>query len=236
MFITPTYAEGAPPEDAYWFCKWLEDFANDFRVSKTHLNNVRYAVFGLGNSLYSDFYNQVGRNIDKWMNQLGAVQFVPLGLGDENVAASLNGSLEADFDHWSEGLLHLLKNRGKVIEEGGCGKGDNCCSKKKKKSVLKKIKNDGELADVTCDSDSEGELVMDLEDLGSYIKKEENLAKEEDEDGEELEELPVAGEREMLTPLLRDALTKQGYRLIGSHSGVKLCRWTKVSSCFVNVY
>ena len=108
--------------------------------------------------------------------------------------------------------------------------------KKKKKSVLKKIKNDGELADVTCDSDSEGELVMDLEDLGSYIKKEENLAKEEDEDGEELEELPVAGEREMLTPLLRDALTKQGYRLIGSHSGVKLCRWTKVSSCFVNVY
>ena len=26
---------------------------------------------------------------------------------------------------------------------------------------------------------------------------------------------------------LAQALTKQGYRLIGSHSGVKLCRWTK---------
>ena len=34
--------------------------------------------------------------------------------------------------------------------------------------------------------------------------------------------------REMLTPLLRESLTKQGYKLIGSHSGVKLCRWTKV--------
>ena len=32
----------------------------------------------------------------------------------------------------------------------------------------------------------------------------------------------------MITPLLRKSLEKQGYRLIGSHSGVKLCRWTKV--------
>ncbi|XP_061224212.1 S-adenosyl-L-methionine-dependent tRNA 4-demethylwyosine synthase TYW1-like, partial [Neopsephotus bourkii] len=35
------------------------------------------------------------------------------------------------------------------------------------------------------------------------------------------------GKREMITPALREALTKQGYKLIGSHSGVKLCRWTK---------
>ena len=28
-----------------------------------------------------------------------------------------------------------------------------------------------------------------------------------------------------LTPI--QSLTKQGYRLVGSHSGVKLCRWTK---------
>lgn len=32
---------------------------------------------------------------------------------------------------------------------------------------------------------------------------------------------------EMVTPMLRSSLTKQGYKLIGSHSGVKLCRWTK---------
>jgi len=34
--------------------------------------------------------------------------------------------------------------------------------------------------------------------------------------------------RDMITPLLRQSLEKQGYRLIGTHSGVKLCRWTKV--------
>jgi tRNA wybutosine-synthesizing protein 1 len=31
----------------------------------------------------------------------------------------------------------------------------------------------------------------------------------------------------MVTPSLRSALTKQGYKIVGSHSGVKLCRWTK---------
>lgn len=31
----------------------------------------------------------------------------------------------------------------------------------------------------------------------------------------------------MLTDSLRKNLSKQGYKLIGSHSGVKLCRWTK---------
>ena len=38
----------------------------------------------------------------------------------------------------------------------------------------------------------------------------------------------ASGERrEMVTPQLRAALTKQGYKILGSHSGVKLCRWTK---------
>ena len=32
---------------------------------------------------------------------------------------------------------------------------------------------------------------------------------------------------EMINPRMRKALEKQGYNLIGSHSGVKLCRWTK---------
>ena len=46
----------------------------------------------------------------------------------------------------------------------------------------------------------------------------------------EEDESPSSGPREMITPLLRQSLEKQGYRLIGSHSGVKLCRWTKVGA------
>ncbi|OMO87572.1 Flavodoxin [Corchorus capsularis] len=35
------------------------------------------------------------------------------------------------------------------------------------------------------------------------------------------------GKREMVTPVIRANLEKQGYKIIGSHSGVKICRWTK---------
>ncbi|KAM8991161.1 S-adenosyl-L-methionine-dependent tRNA 4-demethylwyosine synthase TYW1-like isoform 7-T7 [Ara ararauna] len=52
-------------------------------------------------------------------------------------------------------------------------------------------------------------------DVGMRLTQEKAGRKEED------------GKREMITPALREALTKQGYKLIGSHSGVKLCRWTK---------
>ena len=34
-------------------------------------------------------------------------------------------------------------------------------------------------------------------------------------------------EREMITPGLRKSMGKQGYKLVGTHSAVKLCRWTK---------
>merc|ERR1740138_283298 len=38
----------------------------------------------------------------------------------------------------------------------------------------------------------------------------------------------VNGKRsKMVTPAQRRALTKEGYKIIGSHSAVKLCRWTK---------
>ena len=33
--------------------------------------------------------------------------------------------------------------------------------------------------------------------------------------------------REMVTPQMRQTMTKQGYKIVGTHSGVKLCRWTK---------
>ena len=59
MFLVATYTDGQPTESAAWFCKWLEEAANDFRFGKTYLKGLRYAVFGLGNSVYVDHYNTV---------------------------------------------------------------------------------------------------------------------------------------------------------------------------------
>lgn len=59
MFLVATYTDGQPTESAAWFCKWLEEAANDFRFGKSFLKGLRYAVFGLGNSVYVDHYNTV---------------------------------------------------------------------------------------------------------------------------------------------------------------------------------
>ena len=60
VFIISTYVDGKPPENAEWFYKWLEEAANDFRVQKSLLQDLDYAVFGLGNSLYEENFNMVG--------------------------------------------------------------------------------------------------------------------------------------------------------------------------------
>ena len=51
IFIMSTYTDGEPPESAKWFSKWLQESSNDFRVQKSLLSNMKYAVFGLGELL-----------------------------------------------------------------------------------------------------------------------------------------------------------------------------------------
>ena len=79
---------------------------------------------------------------------------------------------------------------------------------------------------------SDGGELVDVEDLGSKMLKRDGAATAKvgssgvvgKSGGAEVEE---AEKKEMVTPSLRTALTKQGYKIVGSHSGVKLCRWTK---------
>jgi tRNA wybutosine-synthesizing protein 1 len=59
VFVLPTYTDGRPPETAAWFCKWLEEASNDFRVQKELLKGMKFAVFGLGNSQYKEHFNEV---------------------------------------------------------------------------------------------------------------------------------------------------------------------------------
>lgn len=62
----------------------------------------------------------------------------------------------------------------------------------------------------SSENDSEETQMVDIEDLGkSMVPEQKNELKE------------------MVTPKLRASLEKQRYKIIGSHSGVKVCRWTK---------
>ncbi|XP_072909672.1 S-adenosyl-L-methionine-dependent tRNA 4-demethylwyosine synthase TYW1 isoform X1 [Hemitrygon akajei] len=258
IFMVSTYTDGQPTESAAWFCKWLEEATHDFRYGKTYLKGLRYAVFGLGNSVYTNHYNTVGKNVDMWLWMLSASRIMTRGEGDCNVVKSKLGSIEADFSGWQAKFLsrlHTLRKGDKADEkecDGTCQKGS--CKSKEKKHKEKPIQ-DEELSEGTKDhSSGEEELfettseeesgvedateaasVIDVEDLGTIMNNRKQTKKEEV--NKETAKLKLSkramrkkekGEpREMITPALRSALSKQGYRLIGSHSGVKLCRWTK---------
>ncbi|CAG12739.1 unnamed protein product, partial [Tetraodon nigroviridis] len=269
VFLVATYTDGQPTENAEWFCKWLEEASTDFRYGKTYLKGLRYAVFGLGNSVYTGHYNTVGKNVDKWLWMLSGKRIMTRGEGDCNVVKSRNGSVQADFLAWKIKFLkriQALAKGEKKICSGNCKTEGKCKSKRKVKeqenAALQNNSSEGELIESSSDEDESGlqdenqsGSVLDMEDLGNIMNRVNQkkvclpwatiaiylffLTKSE-EDGRgndqtvKLSRLnglkkTEQGEdvREMITPSLREALTKQGYKLIGSHSGVKLCRWTK---------
>ena len=91
VFLLSTYTDGTPPESAAWFCQWLREAKDDFRVHKSLLSGLHYATFGLGNSLYGENYNKAVKDLADGLEKLSATSIYPLGLGDQNVAQSIHG-------------------------------------------------------------------------------------------------------------------------------------------------
>ncbi|KAM9318067.1 S-adenosyl-L-methionine-dependent tRNA 4-demethylwyosine synthase TYW1 isoform 2-T2 [Pholidichthys leucotaenia] len=253
VFLVATYTDGQPTENAKWFCKWLEEASTDFRYGKTYLKDLHYAVFGLGNSVYVGHYNTVGKNVDKWLWMLSGRRIMTRGEGDCNVVKSRNGSIQADFWAWKAKFLKRLQAlaKGEKRCSGKCKTEGSCKNKRRERQAEEekrsKTQNDSSEGDLIESSSDEGEsalpdekkagLVLDVEDLGNIMNGAKKAKSKEKGQASQMVKLSKLngvktvedeGERrEMITPALREALTKQGYKLIGSHSGVKLCRWTK---------
>lgn len=251
-FLVATYTDGRPTESAEWFCKWLEEASSDFRFGRTYLKGLRYAVFGLGNSVYTSHFNKVGKNVDKWLWMLGASRVMTRGEGDCDVVKSKYGSIEADFRAWKTKFisrLQILKKGEKKACAGNCKK-DACESNQYSSQEVETEsltgtephRQDTEEEDCFESSSEEENSTKDLQQLNSLVDVEDlgkimNSAKKEKKETEQQDEKTkvfrhslkneAIERRAMITPALREALTRQGYQLIGSHSGVKLCRWTK---------
>ncbi|MDA7418928.1 cytochrome P450 [Xenophilus arseniciresistens] len=86
---------GAPPDNAVEFWRWLED-ANDA------LNGVNYSVFGCGNTDWASTYQAVPRHIDERLSDLGAARVHPRGEGDARE------DMDGAFQAWAEGLWPAL--------------------------------------------------------------------------------------------------------------------------------
>lgn len=97
FFVMATYGEGEPTDNAIEFFSYLDDQADD-------LSNIRFCVFGLGNSTY-EFYNAIGKKTNTRLEELGAQRFAPYGEGDDGV-----GTMDEDFLTWKDLVIDSLKN------------------------------------------------------------------------------------------------------------------------------
>ncbi|GEQ66534.1 hypothetical protein JCM33374_g197 [Metschnikowia sp. JCM 33374] len=103
FFMVATYGEGEPTDNAVEFFDWLENEADQ-------MPNLKYAVFGLGNSTY-EFYNAMGSKLNDKLESLGAERFAPYGQGDDGL-----GTMDEDFLAWKEECFDSLKNNVNLEE------------------------------------------------------------------------------------------------------------------------
>ena len=178
------------------------------------------------------YFLQTAKDLDQNLQELGANQFFPIGLGNENIAESSTGGSYADFDEWKNHLIHYIVS-GKVMKTFEQKTSKRDLDEGTSELVESSSEDEDNSTEVngttgTKNTKAQSESVnnksglVDLEDLGTVVSKARLKIQEE----KRAKSNGVL--KEMVTPELRKALTKQGYKLVGSHSGVKLCRWTKV--------
>jgi NADPH-ferrihemoprotein reductase len=93
VFILATYGEGDPPDNTNAFLSTLRVL----REKGACLDNLRYAIFGLGNSTYRH-YNRVSVNVDASFQEFGATRIGRFGEADD----AKRGASEESFMHWKQ--------------------------------------------------------------------------------------------------------------------------------------
>ncbi|GAB7361761.1 hypothetical protein MBLNU230_g1806t1 [Neophaeotheca triangularis] len=211
------------------FLEHLEETHNDFRIDTAPLSGLAgYSVFGFGDRqewpTEQEGYCSQAVEVDKWMAKLtGRKRAFPLGMGD------VRSDAQKRLEEWQEGVQGVLLDlaAGKGFGEGVVGSG---------KAVESEDEEEAEAED-EVDADTvtlpkkpqrkgmKRSKTADLEDLGGktpipvdFTTTSKSSRKDE-----------VAAPKAMVpvsSPTYQ-SLTKQGYTIVGSHSGVKICRWTK---------
>ncbi|CAI9116737.1 OLC1v1017968C1 [Oldenlandia corymbosa var. corymbosa] len=214
LVVASTWENGEPPENGAFLVNWVNESAEDFRVGAALLDKCKFAVFGVGSRAYGDSFNAVAKGLSEKLRKLGGKEVLGVCEGDVD-----EGDLDKVFDEWSGKVVEVLKeNSGKYGNLNGIGN--------EASDGGEYVDDDDEDYDDDDDDDNGGSDIVDLEDLAGKVppRKKETLGAKVNGaiNGDVLN-----GKKEMVTPVIRTNLEKQGYKIIGSHSGVKLCRWTK---------
>lgn len=223
------------------FLAHLQETHHDFRIDTAPLSGLAgYSVFGFGDkegwSTEEEGFCSQAIEVDKWMARLtGRKRAYPLGLGD------MKSDAERRLGEWRDGVVKALLDVAALggLGEGVTGSGDA-------------MESEEEDADKTAEPETtprtearrpakrkrpqKNSRVDDLEDLGGKTSLQST-----DSSSEPRSPLPIDFTTSSLTSTTpqapkamvpvssptHTALTKQGYTIIGTHSGVKICRWTK---------
>lgn len=97
-FFIATYGEGDFPDQSVPFEEHVST------LSEGDLGNLKYTLFGLGNSTY-EFFNGAAQKAYNSLNNAGATILGEFGKGDDGA-----GTLDEDYLAWKENTLDLLKD------------------------------------------------------------------------------------------------------------------------------
>ncbi|KAG7001370.1 bifunctional cytochrome P450/NADPH P450 reductase [Physcia stellaris] len=102
IVITSSY-EGKPPDNAKKFVAWLE--ANS---SGSTLDEVHYALFGVGNSEWASTYHKVPKDVEGLLRKQGAKQIYASAFAD------VKRDCTGDWENWAAGLWQKLHESGQA--------------------------------------------------------------------------------------------------------------------------
>ncbi len=103
LFVMATFGEGDPTDNATEFFIWLggdksvDEGDKECEEMKPKVPQLKYAVFGLGNSQYES-YNHSGKRTNRRLELRGGIRMAEYGEGNEDA------NLDEDFDTWREKL------------------------------------------------------------------------------------------------------------------------------------
>eukprot|EP00397_Hematodinium_sp_SG-2012_P022000 GEMP01022762.1.p1 GENE.GEMP01022762.1~~GEMP01022762.1.p1 ORF type:complete len:619 (+),score=85.63 GEMP01022762.1:240-2096(+) len=101
IFVVATYGAGVPTANAKEFFAWLKNVPGP----NSTFQKLNYALYGLGNSDYSDTFCNASVLLDTELLRLGANRIGEFGKGD----AKHSVQMENQFEQWSQETLATLR-------------------------------------------------------------------------------------------------------------------------------
>lgn len=195
-------------------------------AAKPQLNMFRhppqFAIFGLGDLAYGDNFNKFAHTLDHNVKSLGGRTITPSVFSSE-------ARLQPLFAIFTKAVLKFIDKKWVTKYENAMVKGGLDDSDATSIATTMRGAKPARDPSKALDEDAPFETDSERGDGGEEDEESDADSAQEGDGHRDLEDMveDPNKKQQLLYPRLRDNLSKQGYRLIGSHSAVKLCRWTK---------